>query len=91
MKCILNVTDHEYDKILQLTHDAIAWTNTDAHVLEAVADLLGRDVALELKKYDEIRMEKHEHLSDLRRVETLQTRKATEKRDKFKPIHARQK
>jgi hypothetical protein len=26
MRCTLNVTDREYDKILQLTHDAIEWT-----------------------------------------------------------------
>jgi len=69
MKCILNVSDHEYDKILQLTHDAIEWTNTDAFVLEGVAKLLGRDVALNLRKYDEIRMEKHDDLSDFLRVE----------------------
>lgn len=74
MRCILNVSDHEYDKILQLTHDAIEWTNMDAHVLEGVAKLLGRDVAVNLKKYDEIRMEKHDDISNFLRVEPSRNR-----------------
>ena len=69
MKCILNVTDHEYDKILQMTHDAVEWRNTDAFVLKRIAAFLGRGVAAELKAYDEIRMEKYDDISDLPRVE----------------------
>ena len=69
MKCILNVTDHEYDKILQLTHDAIVWNNRERHILQGVAALLGSQVAAEIKRYDECRMEKHHDISDLSRVE----------------------
>jgi len=75
MKGVLNVTDHEFDKILQLTHDAIEWTNTDVHVLEGVANLLGNDVASKLKTFDDIRMEKHDSISDLPRVQLLRERK----------------
>jgi len=84
MKAILNVTDHEYDKILQLTHDAVEWTNTDARILEGVAGLLGRNVAVVLKQYDEIRMQKHDDISQLPRVEPLQkkSRKVSKPRKK---------
>jgi hypothetical protein len=83
MRCTLNVTDREYDKILQLTHDAIEWTNTDPHILEGVGDLLGRNVAVDLRDYDEIRMEKHDSVSGLPRVEPRRNGKMNEskKRD----------
>jgi hypothetical protein len=68
MKCILNVTDHEYDKILQVTHDAVEWSNADVHVLNALGALLGDDVVAAIKRYDDCHMEKHDDVSGLPRV-----------------------
>jgi hypothetical protein len=81
MRCTLNVTDREYDKILQLTHDAIEWTNTDPHILEGVGGLLGRNVAVALREYDEIRLEKHDSVSGLPRVEPSRNVNESKKKD----------
>jgi hypothetical protein len=68
MKCILNVTDHEYNKILQLTHDAVEWSNTDLGALERLETLLGSGVVAAISRYEECRMEKHHDISGLPRV-----------------------
>jgi hypothetical protein len=70
-KCILHVTDHEFDKILQLNHDSVVWKNTDREVREGIAVLIGKDVAEQVSKFDECRVEKHHELAGFPRVETL--------------------
>lgn len=69
MNCILNVTDHEYDKILQLNHDALVWNTADRTLLEGLETLLGSDTVAEIRQYDECRMQKHDDLTGLPRVE----------------------
>jgi hypothetical protein len=69
MNCILNVTDHEYDRILQLNHDSLAWNTADHHLLEGLETLLGDDTVREIRQYDECRMQKHDDLAGLPRVE----------------------
>lgn len=67
--CILNVTDHEFDRILQLNHDALVWNNADRELLAGLETLLGKNVVDQIRKYDECRMEKHTDLAGLARVE----------------------
>jgi hypothetical protein len=68
-KCVLHVTDHEFDRILQLNHDALVWTNRDEELLHGLASLLGRGVADEVRRFDECRVEKHDSLNGRARVE----------------------
>ena len=68
MKCLLNVTDHEYPQILQLTHDAVEWDNTDRHVLRGLAKMLGLDVVAHVVAYDECRIVQHDDVSQMPRV-----------------------
>jgi hypothetical protein len=56
--CMLNVSDHEYGQILQLNHNSVVWTSNDRVLLAKIGKLLGRDIADELRRYDECRMEK---------------------------------
>jgi hypothetical protein len=71
MQCILNLTDHEYDKILQLTHSRTRWNTRDRYVVRGIASLLGRRVAAEIREYEECRMEKHNELYRYDRVEPV--------------------
>lgn len=71
LKCILNVTEHEYDRILQLNHDAVVWKNSDQHLLEGLESLLGKEVADQLRKFDECRMEKHTDTAGGCRVQSV--------------------
>jgi hypothetical protein len=71
MQCILNVTDHEFDKLLQLTHSRTRWSTRDCYVQRGIANLLGRQVATEVRDYEECRMEKHDELWGFDRVEPV--------------------
>lgn len=68
-RCILHVTDHEYDRVLQLNHDAVAWSTRDETLLEHLEPILGPDVVEALRRCDECRMEKHDALNGLPRIE----------------------
>jgi hypothetical protein len=68
-KCILHVTDHEYDRILQRNHDDLVWSNHDQVLLGYLQSLLGRQVAEQVRRYDECRMQKHDDLNGIPRVE----------------------
>lgn len=67
--CILHVTDHEYDQILQLNHDALVWSNRDNVLLDGLRALIGTEVVEQIRQYDECKMLKHDKLDGLRRVE----------------------
>jgi hypothetical protein len=69
MKCVLNVTDQEYGKVLQLNHDSLVLNKRDESLLQGLEALLGPGVADELRRYDECRMQPHHSLAGLRRVE----------------------
>jgi hypothetical protein len=73
MKCILNVTDHEYAKILQWTHDAVEWDNSDRCVLNGLTNLLGSNVVEQLLRYDECHMAQHDDVSSQSRVQPAPT------------------
>jgi hypothetical protein len=47
--CILHVTDHEYDQVLQLNHDAVVWHNSDRELLKGLEAILGSDIADEVR------------------------------------------
>jgi len=68
-ECILHVTDHEYDRILQLNHDAVVWSNRDTELLDGLTTLLGAEVVDEVRRYDGGRMEKHDSVNGIPRVE----------------------
>ena len=68
-KCLLNVSVHEYDRILQLNHDLLAWSNRDQELLHGLGALLGDAVVHEIRQYDECRMQKHDSLDGISRVE----------------------
>ena len=70
-RCVVNVTDHEFDKILQLNHDALVWRNTDHEMLEGLKPLLGQDTVAQLGRFEECRMEKHHDLAGVPRIETI--------------------
>ena len=67
-KCILNVTPHEYDQILQLNHDRVEWDNTDRSLLKGLEAILGSEVVTVMREYEECRMEKHDDNSGMPRV-----------------------
>jgi hypothetical protein len=69
LKCVLHVTEHEYGKILQLNHDSLVLNNRDKGLLRGLEALLGQGVAEEVRQFDECRVEKHDSLDGLRRVE----------------------
>jgi hypothetical protein len=71
LKCVLNVTDHEFDKILQLNHDAVVWNNADHELLHGLSDLLGKETVEQLRPFAECRMEKHSDLAGYPRVQSL--------------------
>lgn len=60
MNCILNVTDHEFDQILQLNHDSIVWSTADRFLMDHLSDMIGYETVEEMCKYDACRMEKHD-------------------------------
>jgi hypothetical protein len=68
-ECILHVTDHEYDKILQLNHDAVVWSNQDMELLDGLTTLLGTEIVEEVRRYDGCRMQKHNCMNGILRVE----------------------
>lgn len=57
-QCILNVTDHEYDEILQMNHDRVVWNCNDRVLMKKLTRKFGQEVGNELRRYDECRMEK---------------------------------
>jgi len=67
--CILHVTDHEYDRVLQLNHDALVLKSGDRDLLERLESLLGKEVTDRVRGYDSCRVQKHDRLGDLPRVE----------------------
>ena len=68
-RCILHVTDHEFDEILQLNHDALVWDRHDRAVQEGLKTIVGPDVADQISEYAQCRMEKHNWLEGHARVE----------------------
>jgi hypothetical protein len=70
-KCVLNVTEHEYDKILQLNHDAVVWKNADRELLHGLNQLVGEETVNQLRKFEECRMEKHNDMVGLPRLQAL--------------------
>jgi len=68
-RCILHVTDHEYDQILQLNHDALVWNTQDHAVLEGLKAVVGQDAADRVGEYEQCRMQKHNWLEGQVRVE----------------------
>jgi hypothetical protein len=67
--CILNVTPDEYDQILQLNHDCVVWKNQDQALLHGLETLIGKDLVEQMRHHDECRMEKHDNLEGIPRVE----------------------
>ena len=67
--CILHVNEHEYNKILQLNHNALTWRNGDAKLQEGLEALLGKDVAEQVFGYESCRLQKHDSLDGIARVE----------------------
>jgi hypothetical protein len=67
--CILNVTPHEYDQILQLNHDSLAWSTQDQAVLHGLEMLIGKELTEQIRQYDECRMQKHDSLDGIPRVQ----------------------
>jgi hypothetical protein len=67
-RCILNVTTHEYDKILQLNHDGLVWDNRDEELLHGLEGVLGEETVNQLRQYDQCKMQKHDTLNGLARV-----------------------
>ena len=70
-KCVLNVTDHEFDRILQLNHDTVVLNNTDHELLEGLEGLVGKDTVDQICKFDECRMEKHHGMVGIPRIQSL--------------------
>jgi len=68
-RCILNVTTHEYDKVLQLNHDGLVWDSRDEELLHGLEAVLGEETVNQLRQYDQCRMRKHDTLNGLARVE----------------------
>ncbi len=67
--CLLNVTPDEYDRILQLNHDSLAWSNQDHALLHGLEMLVGKDCTDQIRQYDECRMQKHDSLEGVPRVQ----------------------
>jgi hypothetical protein len=76
-RCILHVTDHEYDQILQLSHDAVLWDTRDRALLEGLRAIVGQEAADRISAYDQCRMQKHNWLEGPVRVEEDATEQAT--------------
>jgi len=70
-QCVLNVTDQEYARILQLNHDAVVWTHQDKQLVHGLELLLGKEVADQVGKFAECRMEKQHDLAGLPRVQAV--------------------
>jgi hypothetical protein len=58
MKCILNVNEREYDKILQLNHDAVMWKTTDRELLRSLEKLIGPEAVADMVGFEECKMQK---------------------------------
>jgi hypothetical protein len=71
MKCILNVSTHEHDAILQLNHDSLVLNSQDHHLMTALEGMLGSETADEIRRYDECRVQKQDSLAELPRVEAI--------------------
>jgi hypothetical protein len=69
MNCILNVNECEYDKILQLNHDAVVWKTSDHHLLQDLETLLGDDTIRQMSAFEECRMQKQPELDGHARIE----------------------
>lgn len=68
-RCILNVTNHEYDEILQLNHDALTWSPGDKALLHGLGAILGEGLVERLQQYEECRMQKHDALDGIERIQ----------------------
>jgi hypothetical protein len=68
-RCLLNVTTHECDKVLQLNHDGLVWDNRDEQLLHGLEAVLGEETVNQLRHYDQCKMQKHDTLNGLARVE----------------------
>lgn len=69
MNCILNVTNREFDRILQLNHDELVWSTEDSTLLNRLSYLVGADAVEEMRHYDECRMEKQDKIRGIYRIE----------------------
>ena len=67
--CILHVTEHEYERILQLNHNALTWSNRDRELLRGLESLLGKEVVDQVSRYEGCRIQHHFELDGLPRVE----------------------
>jgi hypothetical protein len=56
MKCVVNVTDQEFAKILQLNHDALVWKTDERQLMEDLEILLGSQAVNEMRGFEECRM-----------------------------------
>jgi hypothetical protein len=68
-RCVLNVTEQEYAKILQLNHDALVWNNSDKDLLRKLEVLLDKDIVDRLRQFEECRMEMQHDLGRVPRVQ----------------------
>ena len=73
MNCILNVTEREYAKILQLNHDAVVWKTSDRQLLHNLEKLLGSKPVREMRAFEECKMQKQPELEQSLRVEVDQS------------------
>lgn len=71
-RCILNVTVHEYDQILQFNHDSAVWTRDDHVLFDQLRPLIGDEIASQIMMFDECVMEKHNDMSGMPRIRCVQ-------------------
>lgn len=69
MRCVLHVTEQEYARILQLNHDRLVLNNRDEKLLHGLESLFGHDVAHAVRGLEECRVEKHDSLGGMRRLD----------------------
>jgi hypothetical protein len=57
MKCIVNVTDREFAKILQLNHDAVVWKSSDRQLMAELEKVLDNETVNALRVFEECKMQ----------------------------------
>lgn len=57
MKCIVNVNDREFAKILQLNHDAVVWKTDERQLMQDLEKVLGTQTVNELRGFEECKMQ----------------------------------
>jgi hypothetical protein len=69
MNCIVNVTEREYDKILQLNHDAVVWKTSDQNLLRDLEPVLGGPTVRQMCAFEQCKMQKLNDLAGHSRIE----------------------